>query len=87
MQEHLTSTLVCVNAHRLTTLLSAQVFHFCTLLTGFVGLFNVLILWPGLLLFHYTDWETFQLPNKTELILMLVNGLIGTVLSELLWLW
>jgi len=54
---------------------------------GFVGLFNTLILWPGLFLFHYTHWETFRLPNQTELLLMLVNGLIGTVLSELLWLW
>lgn len=55
--------------------------------TGFVGLFNVLILWPGILILHYADWETFTLPTRSECLLLLVNGLVGTVLSELLWLW
>ncbi|KAF6033748.1 SLC35F5 [Bugula neritina] len=54
---------------------------------GFVGLFNVVILWPGLLLLHYTKLESFQFPDSTQWLLMLANGLIGTVLSELLWLW
>jgi len=55
--------------------------------SGFVGLFNVVILWPGLLLLHYTKLESFQIPDSTQWLLMLANGLIGTVLSELLWLW
>ncbi len=29
---------------------------------GFVGLFNVLLLWPGIVLLHYTGIETFELP-------------------------
>ncbi|XP_042856729.1 solute carrier family 35 member F5-like isoform X2 [Penaeus japonicus] len=54
---------------------------------GFVGLFNTIILWPGFPLLDVLGWETFQLPNKQQLLYMSVNGLIGTVLSELLWLW
>lgn len=45
------------------------------------------MLWPGLLILHYTKWEAFCLPTQQELLIMLLNGLVGTVLSELLWLW
>ena len=55
--------------------------------TGFVGLFNMLIMWPGFPLLHVMGFEKFQLPNKQQFLYMVVNGLIGTVLSELLWLW
>ncbi|KAK7075174.1 hypothetical protein SK128_015223, partial [Halocaridina rubra] len=58
-----------------------------TMFFGFVGLFNTIILWPGFPLLDVLGWETFQLPNKEQLLYMSVNGLIGTVLSELLWLW
>ncbi|XP_051841728.1 solute carrier family 35 member F5 isoform X1 [Antechinus flavipes] len=54
---------------------------------GFVGLFNLLLLWPGFFLLHYTGFEAFEFPNKLVLMCIVINGLIGTVLSELLWLW
>lgn len=54
---------------------------------GFVGLFNIIFLWPGFFILHYTKQEEFQPPNKTQWIILAINGLIGTVLSELLWLW
>ncbi|XP_053553979.1 solute carrier family 35 member F5 isoform X2 [Bombina bombina] len=54
---------------------------------GFVGLFNLLLLWPGFFLLHYTGFEAFELPNKLVWIYIVINGLIGTVLSEFLWLW
>uniref|UniRef100_A0A7N8YLA8 Solute carrier family 35 member F5 n=1 Tax=Mastacembelus armatus TaxID=205130 RepID=A0A7N8YLA8_9TELE len=54
---------------------------------GFVGLFNLLLLWPGFLLLHYTGFEAFELPSQLVWIYILLNGLIGTVLSEFLWLW
>ncbi|XP_034041986.1 solute carrier family 35 member F5-like [Thalassophryne amazonica] len=54
---------------------------------GFVGLFNLLLLWPGFLVLHYTGFEMFELPSKLVWTYILVNGLIGTVLSEFLWLW
>lgn len=54
---------------------------------GFVGLFNLLLLWPGFLFLHYTGFEPFELPSQLVWTYILINGLIGTVLSEFLWLW
>lgn len=54
---------------------------------GFVGLFNFLLIWPGLAIVHFTKVETFQWPSSRQWALVLINGLIGTVISELLWLW
>ncbi|XP_045909779.1 solute carrier family 35 member F5-like isoform X2 [Micropterus dolomieu] len=56
-------------------------------IAGFVGLFNLLLLWPGFLLLHYTGFEAFELPSQLVWTYILINGLIGTVLSEFLWLW
>ncbi|CAM9365566.1 unnamed protein product [Lampetra planeri] len=54
---------------------------------GFVGLFNLLCLWPGFPLLHYAGFETFVFPSNTVWAYILINGLVGTVLSEFLWLW
>ncbi|KAJ1983421.1 hypothetical protein H4R34_001296 [Dimargaris verticillata] len=54
---------------------------------GFVGLFNTVLLWPLLLIFHYTGIETFALPPTGEMWGMIaLNALIGTLLSDYLWL-
>ena len=53
---------------------------------GFVGLFSFLFLWPLFIILHFTNHERFELPNKPQIIAMLINGIVGTVLSELLWL-
>lgn len=67
----------------------SQLLTFCLFYTclGFVGLFNLLLLWPGFFLLHYTGFEDFEFPNKVVLMCIVINGLIGTVLSEFLWLW
>lgn len=54
---------------------------------GFVGLFNFLMIWPGIVILHYTSIEPFQLPRSNVWIYLAVNGVVGTVLSEFLWLW
>ena len=54
---------------------------------GFVGLFSFSLLWPGMVALHYLSIEKFQLPDKYPAIVLVINGLIGTVISELLWLW
>uniref|UniRef100_A0A146LTQ2 Solute carrier family 35 member F5 n=2 Tax=Lygus hesperus TaxID=30085 RepID=A0A146LTQ2_LYGHE len=54
---------------------------------GFVGLFNLLLLWPVFFLLHYCRWESFEWPNKHQWTFIIINGLVGTVLSEALWLW
>jgi len=53
---------------------------------GFVGLFSFLFLWPLFFVLHFTNHEHFELPNKEQMLALLVNGVVGTVLSELLWL-
>lgn len=54
---------------------------------GFVGLFNAIMLWPGLFIVHFVGSESFALPNSEQWQFLVINGLLGTVLSELLWLW
>lgn len=54
---------------------------------GFVGLYNCLFLWPLFFLIHYNVWEVFSLPDRAQWVTLLVEGLLGTVLSETLWLY
>jgi solute carrier family 35 protein F5 len=54
---------------------------------GFVGLFNIFLLFPLLVIWNYTQLETFEWPPNSQVwTLLIVNGFVGTVLSELLWL-
>jgi len=53
---------------------------------GFVGLFTFLFLWPLFFVLHFTNHERFEWPERAQLLALLLNGLVGTVLSELLWL-
>lgn len=54
---------------------------------GFVGLFNLILLWPLFFVLHYSKLETFEWPTREQLLLLFLNGLLGTVISEALWLW
>lgn len=54
---------------------------------GFVGLWNTLLLWPLFLVLNFTQLEPFEMPNKKQFLILFLNGLIGTVISEALWLW
>jgi solute carrier family 35 protein F5 len=50
-----------------------------SLFFGFVGLFNLLLLWPMFGLLHWTGVEPFELPRDPRIIGMIVgNALIGT---------
>jgi len=53
---------------------------------GFVGLFNFLFLWPGFFFLHAIGLESFEIPSKKVAIELVLNGLIGTCLSDYLWL-
>ncbi|KAJ1967393.1 hypothetical protein IWQ62_001888 [Dispira parvispora] len=54
---------------------------------GFVGVFNLIFLWPLFFLFHFTGVEVFELPPSSALWgLILLNALVGTFLSDYLWL-
>jgi solute carrier family 35 protein F5 len=54
---------------------------------GFVGLFNLIILWPLFFILHYAGLEEFSWPTKRQWLFLVFNGIIGTVFSEVLWLW
>jgi solute carrier family 35 protein F5 len=52
---------------------------------GFVGIFNLILLWPSLILFHFTGVEKFELPSGSFVItVLLINGLI-TFVSDFCW--
>merc|ERR1719433_675587 len=53
---------------------------------GFVGFFSFILLWPVFFILHFTNHERFELPSRPQILALLVNGVVGTVLSELLWL-
>ncbi|XP_055625101.1 solute carrier family 35 member F5 [Toxorhynchites rutilus septentrionalis] len=54
---------------------------------GFVGMWNLLLLWPLLFVLNFSQLEVFELPSRKQFLVLLLNGLVGTVLSEALWLW
>lgn len=55
---------------------------------GLVGMFNFILLWPGFFILNYWKLEPFTLPPTTSVWgYIALNALIGTVLSEALWLW
>lgn len=54
---------------------------------GFVGLVCAVLMWPGFFILHYSKHEPFEWPNRQQWLFIIINGLIGTVLSEILWLW
>ncbi|KAI5846015.1 hypothetical protein BZA05DRAFT_144948 [Tricharina praecox] len=71
------------------TLLKARVGHESRIdmqqFFGFVGLINVLFLWPGLVLFHYLGGEPFSLPPHGRVwAIVLVNATI-TLVSDYCW--
>ncbi|KAI9313496.1 hypothetical protein BX666DRAFT_1977045 [Dichotomocladium elegans] len=54
---------------------------------GFVGAFNVMLLWPIFFILDYTGLEMFDLPHGGVLCTTLIlNAFIGTFLSDYLWL-
>lgn len=54
---------------------------------GFVGLFSLLTLWPGIIILNYAGLEKLEWPTTKQWLILVMNGLVGTVFSELLWLW
>lgn len=54
---------------------------------GFVGLWNILLMWPLFFVLNFSELEVFELPNHRQFLVLFLNGFVGTVLSEALWLW
>ncbi|CAD7077402.1 unnamed protein product [Hermetia illucens] len=57
------------------------------LFLGFVGLWNLILMWPLFFVLDLLQIESFLLPSERQLIIIFLNGLFGTVLSETFRLW
>ncbi|CEG65027.1 hypothetical protein RMATCC62417_01899 [Rhizopus microsporus] len=54
---------------------------------GFVGIFNLLLLWPFFFILNYFELEKFELPFSTSIwIMIFLNAFVGTFMSDYLWL-
>ena len=58
------------------------------LLFGLVGLFNLVLLMPALVILNAFKWELFELPPTSQVWLLLTaNAVVGTVVRYPLRLW
>ncbi|KAF1346114.1 hypothetical protein BDV97DRAFT_359780 [Delphinella strobiligena] len=52
---------------------------------GLVGLWNVLILWPGFFILHWSGVERFELPTEGRVILIILVNSISSLVSDIAW--
>ncbi|KAJ4306367.1 hypothetical protein N0V88_001167 [Collariella sp. IMI 366227] len=52
---------------------------------GLVGLFNVLLLWPGFVILHYTGIEPFELPPTSSVWFIIAINSAASFFSDILW--
>lgn len=52
---------------------------------GFVGLFNLVFLWPLILVFHFTGLETFELPSGMFVLSMIFLNCLIAFVSDFCW--
>ena len=52
---------------------------------GFVGLINDVAILPFFFIFNWIGFEKWEWPNHQTLILLTVNAIIGTVISDYCW--
>lgn len=52
---------------------------------GFVGLINVLVLWPGFFILHWTGIETFELPSDTRVTSIITTNCLASLIADMCW--
>lgn len=52
---------------------------------GFVGLFNVLLLWPAFIILHYTGIELFRFPRTSKTSLIIIANSMSSLVSDICW--
>jgi solute carrier family 35 protein F5 len=52
---------------------------------GLVGLFNVVLLWPGLFILHWTGIETFELPPTNRILVIVLVNSASSLISDFSW--
>jgi len=53
---------------------------------GFMGFFNMIMLWPFIAVWDVAKWEPFEVPKGLLVLYLILNSLLGTALSDYLWL-
>ncbi|KAN0037185.1 hypothetical protein ACTFIV_002521 [Dictyostelium citrinum] len=51
---------------------------------GYLGLFNLIFLWPAFFILNLTSWEVFELPSSRVFVYLIFNGIFGSFISDLL---
>ncbi|CAD6639713.1 HN1_G0018120.mRNA.1.CDS.1 [Saccharomyces cerevisiae] len=52
---------------------------------GFVGLFNLLFLWPSLIVLDFFGWEPFSLPKDPKVVVIILVNCLITFISDFCW--
>ncbi|KAF2863109.1 hypothetical protein K470DRAFT_201856, partial [Piedraia hortae CBS 480.64] len=52
---------------------------------GFVGLFGVILLWPGFFVLHFCGIEPFQLPPTTRIWTIILLNSLASLCSDMAW--
>ncbi|RAL68401.1 hypothetical protein DID88_007132 [Monilinia fructigena] len=52
---------------------------------GLVGLFNVIFLWPGFLILHFSGVEKFELPPTSKIWLIVLLNSLSSFVSDYCW--
>ena len=52
---------------------------------GFVGVFNIVFLWPSLIIVHYLKLETFELPPTGDVWFVILFNCMISFLADFLW--
>ncbi|PSN65877.1 hypothetical protein BS50DRAFT_574371 [Corynespora cassiicola Philippines] len=52
---------------------------------GLVGLFNVVLLWPGMLILHLTGIEPFELPPTRRILTIVLVNSASSLVSDFCW--
>ena len=52
---------------------------------GLVGLMNVLLIWPGFFILHFTGVETFELPPGGRVTTIIIANSLSSLVSDIAW--
>lgn len=52
---------------------------------GLVGLANVVLLWPGFFILHFTGVETFELPPGGRVTIIIIANSLSSLVSDIAW--
>lgn len=52
---------------------------------GLVGLFNVIFLWPGFVILHFTGVETFALPPTSKVWVVILMNSASSFIADYCW--